>query len=58
MTDRLRERVAARAPLDEIRALARAAGMEPLHGAAWAKARAGITTPDEVLRVTRDDATR
>jgi general secretion pathway protein E len=57
MSDGLRELVANRAPLDTIRAMARSQGLTPLHDAAWAKARAGITTCAEVLRVTRDDIT-
>ncbi|NIS63885.1 MAG: type II secretion system protein GspE [Gemmatimonadales bacterium] len=56
MTDGLRERVVGRSPLDELRESARLQGMIPLHQAAWAKAGAGITTPEEVFRVTRDEA--
>ncbi len=56
MTDAIRERVVARAPLAEVRALAQAEGMVPLRAAGWAKARDGVTTVDEVLRVTQDDS--
>jgi general secretion pathway protein E len=57
LSDDLRSRIAVRAPLSELRALAIARGMEPLRNAGWAKACAGITTLEEVLRVTRDEAT-
>ena len=56
MSEDLRERVVQRAPLAEIRALAQAQGMAPLRAAGWAKACAGTTTLEEVLRVTADDA--
>jgi type II secretory ATPase GspE/PulE/Tfp pilus assembly ATPase PilB-like protein len=55
VTDTIRGRVVAAAPLAEIRALAQAQGMVSLRAAGWAKACAGITTIEEVLRVTRDD---
>ncbi|PYP98367.1 MAG: hypothetical protein DMD38_02990 [Gemmatimonadetes bacterium] len=56
MSEDLRERVVQRAPLAELRALAQAQGMAPLRAAGWAKACAGTTTLEEVLRVTADDA--
>ena len=56
MSDELRQRIVAGAPLAELRAIALAQGMEPLRTAGWAKACAGITTLEEVLRVTRDEA--
>ena len=55
MSEGLRERVVQRAPLAEIRALAQAQGMEPLRASGWAKACAGTTTLEEILRVTRDE---
>jgi len=56
LTDGLREAVVRRAPLGEIRATALAEGMVPLHRAAWEKARSGVTTVEEVARVTWDGA--
>jgi general secretion pathway protein E len=55
MSEGVRERVVARAPLSEIRALARRDGMLPLRAAGWEKAREGITTVEEILRVTSDE---
>ena len=55
MSDELRARVVAGAPLADVRARAQAQGMAPLRAAGWAKACAGITTLEEVLRVTRDE---
>ena len=56
MSDDLRARVVASAPLADIRALARERGMAPLRAAGWDTACAGITTLEEVLRVTRDES--
>ncbi len=55
VSDALRERVVTQASQGEIRALARSEGMISLHAAGWARARAGLTTVAEVLRVTADD---
>ncbi|HEX7940462.1 MAG TPA: GspE/PulE family protein [Gemmatimonadaceae bacterium] len=55
LTDDLRARILSGAPIAEIRALAEANGLVSLREAAWAKACAGVTTFEEVLRVTRDD---
>jgi len=55
LSEALRARVVKNAPLAEIRALAHAQGMAPLRAAGWAKACAGVTTLEEVLRVTRDE---
>src|SRR2546429_1349099 len=52
----LRERAVPRAPPAELRARAQAQGMEPLRAVGWAKACAGTTTLEEVMRVTRDEA--
>ncbi len=54
VTDHARELVARRAPLAELRALARAGGMVSLRDAGMAAARAGVTSIAEVLRVTGD----
>jgi general secretion pathway protein E len=56
MTPALREAVVRRAPLSELRALAGVAGTASLRAAGWAKACAGLTTAEEVLRATRDEA--
>ena len=55
LNDELRSRIVGRAPLGELRTIAIAAGMEPLRTAGWAKACAGVTTLEEVLRVTSDE---
>jgi general secretion pathway protein E len=55
MTDDLRARVLAGVPVAEIRGVAEANGLVSLRAAGWAKACAGITTVEEVLRVTRDE---
>ena len=55
LSEELRARIVARAPLAELRALAQAQGMAPLRAAGWAQACAGVTTLEEVLRVTRDE---
>ena len=57
MTDHIRGLVVAGAPLDEIRAAAKAQGMVPLRAAGWEKVCAGVTTVEELLRVTRDEST-
>jgi type II secretion system protein E len=55
VTDEVRSRIVARTPLDEIRTLARAQGMVPLREDGWAKVCAGVTTIEELLRVTSDE---
>jgi general secretion pathway protein E len=55
MSETLRSRVVQRAPLAELRAIAQDEGMASLRAAAWAKACEGVTTIDEVLRLTRDE---
>jgi general secretion pathway protein E len=54
VTDELRSRIVAGAPLDEIRTLACRQGMVSLRGDGWAKVCAGVTTVEELLRVTSD----
>jgi general secretion pathway protein E len=51
ITEDLKDAIARGAPRAELRALARRGGMRPLAADGWAKARAGITTVEEVLRV-------
>ena len=55
VTDELRARIVSGAPLDEIRRLGREQGTVPLRVDGWAKVCAGVTTIDELLRVTSDD---
>ena len=55
VTDELRARVVTGSPLDEIRALARSQGMVPLRDDGWTKVCSGITTIEELLRVTSED---
>jgi general secretion pathway protein E len=55
MTPELREAVVRQASLAELRTLAGARGTESLRAAGWAKACAGVTTLEEVLRSTRDE---
>ncbi len=50
-----RELIVGGASLDAIRNHARARGMVPLRVDGWRKAARGVTTLDEVLRVTRDE---
>jgi general secretion pathway protein E len=55
LTEEIRSRIIAGAPLAEIRGLAEAGGLVPLRVAGWARACTGITTLAEVLRVTREE---
>ncbi|HWZ59444.1 MAG TPA: ATPase, T2SS/T4P/T4SS family [Gemmatimonadaceae bacterium] len=55
MNAELREAVVRRASLAELRALAAARGTASLRAAGWATACAGVTTLEEVLRLTRDE---
>ena len=50
--DVIREKMMTRAPTTEIVAAAKANGMHMLRADGWDKVRAGITTPEEVLRVS------
>lgn len=52
MTDDLRQAIAREAPAEQVRELATAAGMVTLKSDGWAKVQAGLTTVEEVLRVT------
>lgn len=52
MTDDLRQAVARSAPAERVRDLAISGGMVTLRGDGWAKVQAGLTTVEEVLRVT------
>ena len=52
VTDEIEHAIAREAPVAEQRELARAAGMVTLRQDGWVKVQAGITTVEEVLRVT------
>jgi general secretion pathway protein E len=52
ITDELEHAIARQAPVAELRELARQAGMLTLRQDGWAKVQAGMTTVEEVLRVT------
>ena len=52
MTDELKQAITRVEPITRLREIARAQGMRTLREDGWAKARAGITTVEEVLRVT------
>ena len=54
MTDALKDAIVARAPRSRVRQLALDAGMRPMRTDGWAKAEAGLTTVEEVLRVVQD----
>ncbi len=49
----LRERIMARAPVDEIIRIAQGEGLRLLRMDGWEKVRAGVTTPGEVVRSTK-----
>jgi len=53
MTDELKNAFSERASLVHMRELARSQGMLTLHDDGWAKVQAGLTTVEEVLRVTQ-----
>ena len=52
MTEELRQAIARNAEADRVRELALAGGMTTLKTDGWAKVQAGLTTVEEVLRVT------
>jgi general secretion pathway protein E len=54
MDDALRSAVAERAPRARMREIARAGGLAPMRTDGWEKAKAGLTTVEEVLRVIQD----
>jgi general secretion pathway protein E len=54
MTDDLRDAVVGRASRSAFRAIAEGAGLRPMRVDAWEKVRAGLTTVEEVLRVTQE----
>jgi general secretion pathway protein E len=55
MAPDLRDAVVQGAPLSQLRALAEARGMTSLRTAGWIRACEGITTLEEVMRLTRDE---
>jgi general secretion pathway protein E len=56
LSETLRDRIVKQASLAELRAVAQAEGMRSLRDAGWDKAKRGLTTAEEVLRLTRDEA--
>ncbi|MGH7336026.1 MAG: GspE/PulE family protein, partial [Myxococcota bacterium] len=52
VSDAIKDAITKAEPLGRVREIARAEGMRTLREDGWAKARAGITTLEEVLRVT------
>jgi len=56
ITEEIRSLILRKASTGEIRPVAMEQGMVTLREDAWAKARAGQTTVDEILRVTQEDA--
>jgi general secretion pathway protein E len=55
LSETLRERIVKQASLAELRAVAQAEGMRSLRDAGWDKAKQGLTTAEEILRLTRDE---
>jgi type II secretory ATPase GspE/PulE/Tfp pilus assembly ATPase PilB-like protein len=55
MRDDIRELTQTRRPASEIKAAARKQGMRTLREAGWQKAKQGVTTVEEILRVTQDE---
>ena len=55
LTDRIREMIVDRRPTSEIKRVAREEGMTTLRQDGWRKVQQGITTIDEVARVTAGD---
>jgi type II secretory ATPase GspE/PulE/Tfp pilus assembly ATPase PilB-like protein len=55
LTDDIRELILKKAPSHQIKQKAMAGGMKVLKQSGWEKIRKGITTLDEVLRVTQED---
>jgi type II secretory ATPase GspE/PulE/Tfp pilus assembly ATPase PilB-like protein len=52
MTDELKDAIVRRVSRGELRELATAVGMRPMRADGWAKVQAGLTTVEEVLRVS------
>lgn len=56
MTESVRRKVVANAPASEVKAIAmKDCGMRPIRYDGWTKIKQGVTTCDEVLRVTMED---
>jgi general secretion pathway protein E len=55
ISDRIRGLIVSGAPLEELRGAARKEGTAPLRADGLEKAAAGVTTLEEVIRVTRDE---
>jgi general secretion pathway protein E len=55
ITEEIRSMILRKSPTGEIRRRAIELGMTSLRGDGWAKAKAGVTTIEEILRVTQED---
>jgi type II secretory ATPase GspE/PulE/Tfp pilus assembly ATPase PilB-like protein len=55
ISEEIRSLILRKAPTNEIRRTAMDHGMVTLREDGWAKARAGLTTIEEILRVTQED---
>jgi len=55
VNEAVRRKIVANAPASEIKASAISFGMEPIRFDGWAKIKSGMTTAEEVLRVTMED---
>jgi type II secretory ATPase GspE/PulE/Tfp pilus assembly ATPase PilB-like protein len=56
LNEDLRSLILRKAPTGEIRRLAQAQGLVTLREDGWVKACKGITTVDEILRVTQEES--
>ncbi|HVQ76914.1 MAG TPA: type II secretion system ATPase GspE [Candidatus Binatia bacterium] len=56
VTEELRSLILKKSPTGEIRRLAQSLGLINLREDGWAKARKGVTTIEEILRVTQEDS--
>ena len=54
-TDEVRQKAGAKAPSNEIKKIARAAGMQTLRDNGWKKVLSGMTSVDEVVRTAKAD---
>jgi general secretion pathway protein E len=55
VTDEIREAILKKVPSHQIKQKAVSLGMKTLRDAGWGKIRQGLTTIDEVLRVTQEE---
>jgi len=55
ITEEIKEMILERTPSNVVKQKAIAAGMKTLRLSGWEKVTKGITTPEEVIRVTQED---